>query len=466
MSWKNNIHLAAITQALTEFHNANPNLHGWVLQAKASEGRQSLMMAKQPNEITVYQDRTISEESFQVELYAPSMDNSQMGTAKGTIDPHGNLNNQLTTLHKNAQLALNTYFELPAKPSTSYADVQAADPDIVADIDNVHRQLIARVQGHCTSMNNVVVNSAELFTNKHSQCMLTSTGIATEQDTTDIYFEVAMEKAPGPNDQEVLKYWHFIGLKDAEIEAKLDAVANQTLLTEKADIPPMRDSAIILIDSYAISKIVAAVLTQLNGAAEFAKGPHLKAGQPVYTGETDSQSDQLTVSIDPTVPQMAKTTAFTPDGLTAQRATVISEGIVNTQIIDSRMAQYLNTTANNIYGNVVVAVGSATKTELLAQFDEVIEILDFSSLLVNPATLTWSSEIKLGLFHKKDCPIRVLKGGIASGDVKASLASCKFSNQTVKRNTTGGYFEAANGYVRPEHMLIWQGVSIAGLEEA
>jgi len=68
--------------------------------------------------------------------------------------------------------------------------------------------------------------------------------------------------------------------------------------------------------------------------------------------------------------------------------------------------------------------------------------------------------------HRKDKPATVLKGGIASGDVKASLASFKFSNETVKRNTSGGYFEAANGYVGPEHMLIWQGISIAGLEEA
>ncbi len=466
MSWKNNVHLSAITQALSTFSSATSNMHGWVLRATASEGRQSLMMSKRDNQINVYQDRTVAEESFQVELYVPSADGTQMGTAKGSLDPVANIENQLVTLHQNAQLALNTYFELPDKPDAPYADVQAADPDIVADIDGAHQKLIERVQHHCSTLTGAIVNSAELFINKHSKYMVSSKGIETEQETTDLYFEVAMEKAPGPNDQEVLKYWNFIGLKDADIETKLDSVVRETLLTEKATVPPMRDSAVILVESYAISKIIAALLAQANGSAEYAKGPHFKAGQSICSVEPDSESDRLTVSIDPTVPQMAKTTAFTPDGLAAQGGVIINEGIVATQIIDARMAQYLNTQANNIYGNSVVAIGTASKAELLAQFDEVIEILDFSSLLVNPSTLTWSSEIKLGLLHRKDKPATVLKGGIASGDVKASLASFKFSNETVKRNTSGGYFEAANGYVGPEHMLIWQGISIAGLEEA
>ena len=466
MTWQNNSQLSTIIQALNIFTTETPKLHGWVLKATSSHGRQALMMAMQPNTLPVYQDRTVSEMSFQVELYAPSADGSQMGTAKGSIDPLTDLATQLQTLHDNARLALNAYFKLPEKSSEPYPQVQAADPNILADIDSAHQHLIDRIQQQCQQLSNVIVNSAELFTNQHSEYRITSTGIETEQETTDLYFEVAMEKAPGPNDQEVLKYFHFVGLADADVEAKLKAVAREALLAEKASLPPMRNSATILIDSEAISKIVSAIVAQANGTAEFAKGPHLKPGQTIHTGTQDHASDQLTIKLDPYEPQMAKTTAFTPEGLPPQRAVIIEDNAVMNQIIDSRMAQTLNVSANHIYGNCVVAPGNSTKEDLLALRDEVFEILDFSSLLVNPATLTWSSEIKLGLLHKKGEPTKVLKGGIVSGDIKASLASFKFSNHVIKRNTAGGYFEAANGYMGPEHMLIWQGISIAGQEEA
>jgi predicted Zn-dependent protease len=464
--WKNNPALEAVLAAVRAYCTAQPNIHGWALEAKISESRQSLLKGGEQNRLVIYQDRTVNDTVFTLTLYAPLEDGKQMGTAKGSIDPFFNLEEQINVLFQNAQLAGNPYFKLPAPPEEPYQTVQAADPTILANLDEAHQVLIARIDSQTQLLAGVTVNSAELFTNKHSQLMMTSTGIRAEKDSTDIYFEVAMEKAPGPNDQEVLKYWHFIGLADATLEDCLAAVAKETQLTNSAQLPPSRSSAVILIDSYAISKLVAAIVSQTNASAEYSQGPHLKAGDSVHQGERAENSDTLNIVIDPYEPQMARTSAFTDDGLVAKHAELVTDNKVATQIINSRMAQYLNKAQNDISGNIIVTCGTKTKDELMAQFDEVIEVLDFSSLLVNPTSLTWSSEIKLGLLHRKGEPTAVLKGGITSGNVKDNLAAFQFSNETARRNTTGGYFEAANGYVGPEHMIIWNGVTIAGQEDA
>jgi predicted Zn-dependent protease len=254
-------------------------------------------------------------------------------------------------------------------------------------------------------------------------------------------------------------------MADATLEACLTSVAQETQLTNSAQLPPSRQSAVVLIDSYAISKLAAALVSQTHGSAEYSQGPHLKAGDTIHAGERAPESDTVNIKIDPYEPQMARTSAYTDEGLIAQSSDLIVDNCVTSQIIHSRMSQYLKKPANDISGNIVVSAGTRTKDQLLEKFEEVIEILDFSSLLVNPTSLTWSSEIKLGLLHTKGQATKVLKGGITSGNVKDNFAAFQFSNQTARRNTTGGYFEAANGYVGPEHMLIWNGVTIAGQEE-
>jgi predicted Zn-dependent protease len=120
------------------------------------------------------------------------------------------------------------------------------------------------------------------------------------------------------------------------------------------------------------------------------------------------------------------------------------------------MAQYLNKTANYIQGNILIEKGDYTKEELLTLNNECIEVISFSSLLVNYNTLTWSSEIKLGRLYKDGKAIAMIKGGIVSGNIKENLAHFRLSSELEKR--------ASQGYLGPKYMLINSGVKIAGEE--
>jgi predicted Zn-dependent protease len=462
MNWNDDQSLATIVQAVTEFEKTHSHVSGWAINGKASDACQSLLLGGNANTLSVYQDREVDDLSYRVTLYVTSDDQTEVGASSATILLGGDLLSQLEQIKANASLAMNPAYPLADQPKSPYPAVESYCPLIVADMNLAHKKLIERVQLHAALLQNVQVNSAELYTNVHHHLLKTSQGIEAQKITTDLYFEVAMELTPGPNLQEVLKYWHFVGVNDADVEAKLDEVAQETQLTTEAFMPPARESATILVDSYAISKIAAAIASQLNGSAEYSKGPHLKPNDTLPSGEVDASSDQLNLTIDPTLKQMAKTSAFTDEGTVAEKAHVIVDNKVQQQVLDTRLAHYLSKAPNGIYGNLVIPAGTASRTELLNYADEVIEILDFSSLLVNPSSLTWSSEIKLGRLYKNGQPVKTLKGGIVSGNVRDSLTGFKFSSETTSRNTAGGYFEAASGYQGPTFMLMWNGISIAG----
>lgn len=462
MNWNDDQRLAGIVQAVTEFKNTHEPVSGWAINGKASDACQSLLLGGNANKLSVYQDREVDDLSYKVTLYVSSEDQREIGASSATIQLGDDLQHQLEQIKANASLAMNPAYPLAEQPNMPYLEVESYCPIIVADMNLAHKKLIERVQQHATHLQNVQVNSAELYTNVHHHLLKTSKGIEAQKITTDLYFEVAMELAPGPNLQEVLKYWHFVGVNDATVEVKLDEVAAETQLTTEAFMPPARNKATILVDSYAISKIAAAIASQLNGSAEYSQGPHLKPDDALPNGEVDARSDVFNLTIDPALKQMAKTSAFTDEGTVAEKAEVIVNNTVQQQVLDTRLAHYLNKAPNGIYGNLVIPAGTASRTELLNQADEVIEILDFSSLLVNPSSLTWSSEIKLGRLYQKGQPIKTLKGGIVSGNVRDSLTGFKFSSETTLRNTAGGYFEAASGYNGPTFMLMWNGITIAG----
>jgi predicted Zn-dependent protease len=188
----------------------------------------------------------------------------------------------------------------------------------------------------------------------------------------------------------------------------------------------------------------------------------MSKGDSLLVGEKNKDSDKLNVTLDPSLPVMALTTPFTAEGMKPVKAQVIKDDVITTQIIGNRIGQYLKKEPNFIEGNMVVTLGSKSKEELLNSVDECIEITAFSSLLINPNTLTWSSEIKLGKLYKNGKFQHTLKGGVVSGNIKENFTNFNFSNDEIKINEVSSGFGPSKGYVGPNQMLIKAGVKVLG----
>jgi predicted Zn-dependent protease len=219
-----------------------------------------------------------------------------------------------------------------------------------------------------------------------------------------------------------------------------------------------------MIDGESIADLMEELVNQLSANREYDKTPFMTEGDSVLKGEKAASSDALSLTLDPSVPVMAMTTPFTAEGMKPIKAQVISKDQVKTQLINNRIGQYLGKKPNYIDGNIIVEMGHSSKQDLLESLGskECLEVLTFSSLLINSNTLTWSSEIKLARLWRDGKVAAMIKGGVVSGDIKENLTNFRFSNEITKRNSTGGGFSPASGYIGPNHMLIQSGVKIAG----
>lgn len=456
--------LAQLKQNLNQIQEKNKaNFYGWRIALKRSQSLQSLFLGEKEVGFRVYQEREVEDQSYNITIYTRHSDPEKMGLAKKTVDPFSSLEEQITSTYQSALLVENQPWDLALPPEKAYSKVRTADPVLLEDMAGGHQKLFQIACDQVKPLEGVKVNSGELYTNLHTEYFETSTGIQVEAQNSDLYFEIAIEKLPLPNTQEVFKYKKAISLEETDLPSFIQQIYKETVGLEETQLPETNSKAVILVDEATISEMFHTLLSQLDAESEYQKRPHFQIGESVYLGEKSGDSDQINLTLDPTLDVMAESSAHTPEGLLTVKAKVIEGDQVRHQKVSNRMSQYLGKEANGIMGNIVLDLGSMSREELISSEDECLEILSFSSLLLDPNTLTWSSEIKLGKLHRKGQEPVQIKGGVVSGNIRENLSNFRFSSTQIQDNAvSSGFFSPAAGYLGPDAMLIRAGVKIAG----
>ena len=462
MNLENDPMLPQLKNSLDAVMSKYDNFYAWKISIENYQSLQTLMVGQDQKEFEKYQSRDVLDHNYQVEVYTRHGSPELMGNSTFTIDPLDDLNEQVEKTYQNSLLVGNKVWELPKKLNAPLEKVSTTDPIIHEDINHAHAQLHSEINKKVSVLTNVKVNSGELYTNLCTNYFETSFGIKGQKEASDIYFEMAIEKLPAPNTQEVLKYKKAISIEDANLSQFIDNTVEETLSISSTVVPKTADHLNILVDGEVISDFLNNLISHLNARREYEKSPFLAVGSSIITGKKDNESDKVNLTLDPTIPVMALTTPYTAEGMKPTKALIIKDDNVQVQITHNRMGQYLGKEPNYIAGNMILEKGHKTKVELLKSVEECIEIISFSSLLINDNTLTWSSEIKLGKLYKNGEFVSMVKGGVVSGDIKQNFSHFHFDNTEIKINEMGGGFEPAKGYIGPNLMLIKAGVKVVG----
>lgn len=446
----------------------NASVRGWQVTESEARSLQGLYLADATG-LSCYQRRHVEDQSVSLLVYVASEDGS-LGQGQREIDPMIAVAPQVESAIRSAGLIRNPFFELPRPPAVPYPEVVTSDESIERDMEGAMLQIEERAGQIVRDLHGVNVNSAEIYVNARRSLTTTSTGIVMDRRETDLYFEAAMEKTAGnaisveANTQEVHRDLRAVTCEGllAELPAFVQQMREETLALGGTILPPTTEKAMLLVDAGAFSDLVRAVLDQMDAATEYNRLPHLLPGAEIARGEALPDSEPLTVDLDPLLPAMALSTPFTREGLVAQQGRMIESGVVRNQTISHRMGSYLAKSPNGLTGNMVIPCGPLTKEELLASVDECIEVLSFSSLLVNSRSLTWSSEIKLGRLYRRGKLVALVKGGVASGDIRENLTSARYAAHRREFNKIGDSWHGGEGYLGPEAVLLRTGVRIAG----
>lgn len=463
MNLSNDPLLPELRTALEKIRSQNTDkFYAWKISIQHYKSLQTLMIGHPAKDFEKYQNRDVLDHSYQIDIYTRHSDPIVMGNSAFSIDPLTNLEVQVLKTFNNSLLVGNKPWDLPVKLDGTYEKVLTVDPLIAESLTTAHDKMHDEINNKIKTLTKVNVNSGELFTNLKTQYFETSFGLNGQKENSDIYFEMALEKAPGPNRQEVLKYKKAIAIEDANLSKFIDEAVEETLSITDAQIPKTSDNCNILVDGEVISNLLNNVVLQLSAQREYEKSTFMSRGDSLLKNKKQDGSDKINITLDPSTPVMAATTPFTSEGMKPVKAEIVKDDTVTTQIVHHRIGQYLGVKPNYIEGNMLVKAGTMSKSELLNSTDECIEIISFSSLLISSNTLTWSSEIKLGKLYKLGKFKCMIKGGVVSGDIKENLTNFRFSREESKVNEVSGGFHPAKGYIGPQYMLIKSGVKVVG----
>ena len=450
-----NLFIEKVTGQLAALVDAG-TLTGWSLKATTSRSLQRLYSSPDGALLSCHQSRKVDGTAYKLSVYSPTDSAERVGTALIDLTTYQPVDRQLAAAVDLSKCSHNKAWKLAGPAATAPDAVETCDPEIrdhpatvVQSIENQFTTAFAETAG-CH------LNSAELFVNYHVSRQINSEGLAYETELSELYLEAAMEKAGQENDKEVHEHTTSVTLNDLNVKGFLEACALQVSVLGDSQEPETTDRATILIDKEALSQMLDALLEQLNCTNEYLKLPFLQPGDRFGGGS----GDPLELRLDPTIPCMVLSSAYAADGLPAQGGTLIESNEVKDRVIGNRFGHYLGLEPNGLSGNLVVKAGSLTR-EALRGLDYV-EVIKFSSLLIDARKLTWSSEIKLGRHVAADGSITLVKGGGVSGNLKENFTDCRLSATLGSVNVPKSSYAPPLGYRGPDAMLITRGVSIAG----
>ncbi|HBE01332.1 MAG: hypothetical protein A2096_14020 [Spirochaetes bacterium GWF1_41_5] len=444
--------------------NAVKNNHlfrGWEIVCRKTRSLQRLY-ENRSNRLFCHQNRDVNDTHYSLIVYY--MHNKEnTGIASADLVLHEPLTDQIQKALASAGSNFNQSWPFPEPPQGKYRPVKLCDPLIKKKYETVADNLEKRAQ-NCLNLPGIHVNSAELYLNYHEIERLTHTGIYTKKEKSDIYFESAMESSAGlgENNQEIHERTAGVTAAGFNIETFFSGCADLVNSLGATSEPPNLQNASLVINHEALAEIISALLTRLTASAEYNKHPFFSKGNLISSCESAAGSDMLEITLDPYIDFMAESTPWTHDGQIAEKACVIKNNIVQARLSDVRYASYLGLSPSCITGNIIIPAGKTPELELL--HDNVLEIIKFSSLLIDEKKLTWSSEIKLGRLYENG-KIRLVKGGVVSGNIKDNFSDFIMSCETAVFNFPGDGYHPPLGYCGPKKVLFRRGVSVAGREK-
>ena len=438
-----------------------PEFIGWEL---IETTRNSIQHLYQNNngKLSAHQKRTVEAISYHLEVFTNN--GKTMGTGSLNIQVFHDIKDRINIVIEMAKNSHNPSWNLLKPPAEPYPKVITADLEIVTNVNSVLNKLEGEIEDAISESKNVIVNSAELFLNSESIQRHTNTGIKTYKVGSNVYFEIAMEPDQENNTQEVLNIKTSLSANDLNLKDFILKTTQETLTLGHTSEPKTSEDVNILVNEDVIADLCLAVKSQLSCVREYHRLPCLQAGQQIYDLKNRKKgSSPLNITLDPFLPAMTDSSAYTGEGLVAKKAQIINDGKVMFQLINNRFGQYLKKEPNGITGNMLVDTDAYSYDELKTKEENVIEIIKFSSLLVDSQKMTWSSEIKLAKQYHSDGTYTMIKGGVMSGNIWDNFADAMFSSNTGIVNFPPNSYNDAKGYVGPAWMLIRKGVSVVGV---
>lgn len=455
MTWK----LEELKEKLNKAEKSNKILQWSLVETQMKRKENYLIQEKDSSEVGVGldQDREIRQSSYRVTVFTPHSDTEKQGRASASFFKQTDLDAQLENLIKASKLSEEQRWSFEEPDRKSKVKTETCYAPFSKDLGGVADAVLEDLNAGIASPDLSQFNSAELFCIFEVQNTMLSSGFESRLERSKIYGEVCFshKNSHGDSEEFLCSGWNShpeqFNFQSMSLES-----AEYAMRSLEVERPESRHYSVLL-NKDVLGEILNAATAHFASSSEYYKAPFLSEGSefiPNFEGE------KFEMKLDPSIDYLFGSRAFSTDGRAQKPMTLVSDNSVVASITSSQFSQYLEKSVTSSCGNLVIEAKGLPFDDLIQSESQVLEILQFSGLFVNPMTLTYSSEIRLAKLHdSKTGRVQFLKGGSLSGNLIENLRNVKWSKEkgTSNHMDFGG---SHTGYSGPAYAL-FSNVSIS-----
>ncbi|MBQ8264794.1 MAG: hypothetical protein IJY96_08490 [Oscillospiraceae bacterium] len=275
------------------------------------------------------------------------------------------------------------------------------------------------------------INSLEVFITKHSEEIITSSGVHKSQTRYDAMVEAIPTYNGEKESVELYEQYNFasyepeklreeIAKKMAEVKARYEAVPSAGELSCPVVIGPteLRQLFYVLVDDLDYANVYSSSNLRSKG----------ERVQPEGIG------DPLDIRLCGSLPGSMRSSRFDIDGVELGTLSLIEKGVAAAYHGSNRFGQYIGEKPSGILPCMEVGCGSLSSGELDAA--PWLELISMSGLQAELFSDYIGGEVRLAYLHEGE-KITPLTGLSVSGKISEVLAGIRFSDKAV---LSGGYF--------------------------
>lgn len=324
-----------------------------------------------------------------------------------------------------AMLICNKAYTLPGGNVGSFTvESNFQDKSLSQLAKDISREVFA-----ANTLEHAGLNSVEVFVNKVTEHLVSSTGL----DLTQVHYNAMVEAIPTYNGEkesvELYQQYNFstfdaasvrreIGEKLLEVQARYQAVKPETV-----------PSCPVVLEKQQVAQLMGSISRDLNYSNVYHHSNLYSKGDAV---QQEPVGDRISITMAGQIPGCIRSRSFDGDGMLLNSQEVVKDGIAVGYYGPSRFGQYLGETPTGNLPCMDVALGTAGNADLSGSW---LQVISMSGLQVDLHNDYIGGEVRLAYYHQGDKMVPMTGISIA-GKVSQVLKSIRLWDSPA---VYGGY---------------------------
>jgi len=389
------------------------------------------------------QNRRKDVQYTKVKIFVDDLDKKFRGHAEITLYPshkQSEIEDMIKEAIASAKLIKNGYYILPKEEPIEYN--QSIKEDVMLNSSEII-DFIFRTEKE----NQGEINSFEVFVNHHTIGLLNMNGLDIHFTTQDCMIEVIVNAKTPTEEIELFKEFKFEKLNQETLGKQLRSMFQLAKDRAKAKATPKLKKSDLILSLDNVAELFKVYESSTNVASLYNHSSNLTLDGAV---QTDKALNPLNISMLNYLEGSMYNAPVDSDGVILKSVDIIQNGVFKETWGDARHSYYLSKPCTGQLQNMKVQSGNTSVKDLEAGV--ALEVIDFSSFIVDSQSGDFSGEIRLAYHHSNGQRVAV-SGGSVSGNLFELHDSMILSKETQSNNNFTGPLK-----------IRLKDVSIAGIE--